>query len=104
MQFLLTNFSAIGMTYHDNSLNIFLLEYVKETMSDQGIVDPNDQKGEHLASSLIDTQQKMNLKQYFDEKLHPKLSAALNACAIARPEDPVEFVGNFLLSHPERRV
>lgn len=46
----------------------------------------------------------MNLKQYFDEKLHPKLSAALNACAIERPEDPVSFVGNFLLSHSDRSV
>lgn len=73
-------------------------------MSDHEIVDPNGPKGEHTAPSHIDNQQKMNLKQYFDEKLHPKLSAALNACAIARPEDPVEFVGNFLLSHPERRV
>ena len=92
------------MTHHDNSLNIFLLEYIKETMSDQDIVDLNEPNGEHLAPSHIDNQQKMNIKQYFDEKLHPKLSAALNACAIARPEDPVEFVANFLLSHPERRV
>jgi hypothetical protein len=46
----------------------------------------------------------MSLKQYFDEKLHPKLSAALNACAVERPADPVSFVGNYLLSHPEKSV
>jgi hypothetical protein len=39
------------------------------------------------------------LKQYFDEKLHPALSAALNACAEARPDDPVTFIGNYLLEH-----
>ncbi len=37
------------------------------------------------------------MKQYFDEKLHPHLSAALTACARARPDDPVTFVGNYLL-------
>ena len=38
-----------------------------------------------------------NLKLYFDEKLHPQLSAALAACANEMPEDPVRFVGEFLL-------
>jgi len=60
------------------------------------------------ASSSVGEQSRshpeMSLKQYFDEKLHPKLSAALNACAVERPADPVSFVGNYLLSHPEKRV
>ena len=38
-----------------------------------------------------------NLKLYFDEKLHPHLAAALAACAQEMPDDPVKFVGNFLL-------
>ena len=73
-------------------------------MSDEVVDKPSDIQLESASSDDSKTPQKMNLKQYFDEKLHPKLSAALNACAIARPDDPVEFVGNFLLAHPERRV
>ena len=44
----------------------------------------------------------INLKQYFDEKLYPQLSAALAACARERPDDPVSFVGDFLLQSAER--
>lgn len=44
-----------------------------------------------------------SIKQYFDEKLHPQLSAALTACARQRPEDPVSFVGNFLLDSAKSR-
>ena len=73
-------------------------------MSDDVVDKPRDIQVESASSDDSKAPQKMNLKQYFDEKLHPKLSAALNACAIARPDDPVEFVGNFLLAHPERRV
>ena len=45
-----------------------------------------------------DTPDPICLKEYFDEKLYPHLSAALAACARDRPEDPVEFVGRFLLN------
>jgi hypothetical protein len=40
----------------------------------------------------------LSLKEYFDEKLYPHLSAALAACALERPVDPVSFVGNFLIN------
>jgi len=43
--------------------------------------------------------QNITLKQYFDEKLHAALSAALNACAEEKPDDPITFVGNYLLSN-----
>ena len=43
----------------------------------------------------------LNLKSYFDEKLYSHLSAALAACASERPDDPVSFVANFLLSRSE---
>ena len=45
-----------------------------------------------------DTPESVSLKEYFDEKLYPHLSAALAACARERPSDPVEFVGRFLLN------
>ena len=73
-------------------------------MSDQPTEQPSDTQHEPIQGGGVKQDQQMNLKQYFDEKLHPKLSAALNACALARPDDPVEFVGNFLLAHPERHV
>lgn len=41
------------------------------------------------------------LKSYFDEKLYPRLSAALAACAEEMPEDPVKFVGNYLLKESD---
>jgi hypothetical protein len=40
----------------------------------------------------------VTLKVYFDERLYPHLSAALAACARERPEDPVIFVGEFLVN------
>lgn len=40
----------------------------------------------------------VTLKEYFDERLYPHLSAALAACARERPEDPVSFVGEFLVN------
>ena len=43
-----------------------------------------------------ETPESSSLKEYFDEKLYPHLSAALAACARERPEDPVVFVGEFL--------
>jgi hypothetical protein len=44
-----------------------------------------------------ETPEGSSLKEYFDEKLYPHLSAALAACARERPEDPVAFVGEFLV-------
>ena len=49
-------------------------------------------------SQRPDTPESVSLKEYFDERLYPHLSAALTACARERPTDPVEFVGNFLLN------
>ena len=92
------------MIHDDNSVETFLLVVIQADMSDQTTGDIRELPDDHDSLSEVERQQKINLKQYFDEKLHPKLSAALNACAIARPDDPVEFVGNFLLAHPERRV
>lgn len=45
-----------------------------------------------------ETPDHVTLKQYFDERLYPHLSAALAACARERPEDPVNFVGEFLVN------
>ena len=63
-------------------------------------VGPNSQSTTHIPAT-ISSQPDKTLKQYFDEKLHPHLSAALAACAKERPEDPVKFVGNFLLSQSQ---
>ena len=69
--------------------------------SDETPAEPTIAPVVHEESS---SPRKMNLKKYFDEKLHPKLSAALNACAVERPDDPIAFVGNYLLAHPEKRI
>lgn len=45
----------------------------------------------------------LSLKEYFDEKLYPHLSAALSACASERPDDPVSFVGKFLINAAKGR-
>ena len=45
-----------------------------------------------------ETPESVSLKEYFDDRLYPHLSAALTACARERPVDPVEFVGNFLIN------
>ena len=52
-------------------------------------------------SGRPETPEPLNLKSYFDEKLYSHLSSALAACARERPEDPVSFVGNFLLGRSE---
>jgi hypothetical protein len=63
--------------------------------------DTNEEKA--AAASPVNEQKSpsssdTSLKEYFDDKLYPHLSAALAACARERPEDPVRFIGNFLVN------
>jgi hypothetical protein len=51
-----------------------------------------------VSTERPDTPEVSSLKEYFDERLYPHLSAALTACARERPVDPVEFVGKFLVN------
>jgi hypothetical protein len=60
-----------------------------------GSVSPSQQEPE---IGRPETPEPVSLKEYFDEQLYPHLSAALAACARERPNDPVEFVGKFLLN------
>lgn len=43
------------------------------------------------------------VRTYLDETVVPIMMQALSACARERPEDPVDFVANFLLKNNPRR-
>lgn len=58
-----------------------------------------------IAFNVIKTaEQNMPLRAYLDQTVVPLLMQALTECAKERPEQPIEFVANYLLEHnPEKR-
>jgi hypothetical protein len=61
-------------------------------------------KAQQHEATRPETPESASLKEYFDDRLYPHLSAALTACARERPTDPVEFVGHFLLNAAGKRT
>ena len=66
------------------------------TQENNELKDTSPSRRAETAPASVDPEPE-NLKEYFDQKLHPILSAALAACARERPENPAAFVGQFLL-------
>jgi protein dpy-30 len=54
--------------------------------------------------TLQTAEQNMPLRAYLDKTVVPLLMQALTECAKERPQQPIEFVANYLLEHnPEKR-
>ena len=69
-------------------------------MADSGEGEQNEQFGDDEQPQLQEEQNPVNslpVLQYLDKTIMPDLVKGLDALTKERPEDPIEFLGNYML-------